>query len=149
MVLSFESGAPISIMKKFYRTVAFSLVVPLILLGVLCCHFSGMAQVSPCCSLISSLGHNSQSSSCDTSSKTSKKCTHCDCSKIVGIVDPNYSTSITISKDSFNSGYFVPAFQKEIHFPILRFFNYQSPPKVVQNSLPLQISVRPPPFGIL
>ena len=136
-----------SMMKQFNRTIAFSLVLPLIFLGVLCCHFSGMAQVSPCCSLTSPLIHNTQSS-CDTHTKK-QKCAHCDCSKIVGIVEHNYPTLITISKGSFVPSRFVFAFHEKIHDSTLRFFNYQSPPKIVQDSQPLQASVRPPPVIIL
>ena len=127
-----------SIMKLIYRTIVFSLIVPLLLLGVLCCHFSGMARASSCCSLISSLTHNLRST-CGSPSKTQKD-KHCDCSKIVGVLEHKYSTSMTVSKNSFVPGHFVLASQ-EAYCPTPRFFNYHSPPKAVQNSIPLYLQV--------
>ena len=136
--------------EQFYRIVIFSLIAPLVLLGVLCCHFSGMALAqTSCCSLVSSLTH-STSSSCDTSgSAKTKKCKSCDCFKVSGTVDQDYSKSVANSnKDSFIPRQFVLA-SSNGHYPALRFFNYQSPPKIVQNSFLLPIAVRPPPVSIL
>ena len=125
-------------MKWLYRIVAINLIVPLLFLGVLCCNLSEMAALASCC---------------DTSSTNtkSKNCKSSDCFKISGIVDQNnYSKSIAISKGSFPPNQFVLA-SSETHYPALRFFNYQSLPKIVQNSpsFYLQTAVRPPPFSIL
>jgi len=128
-------------MKKIYRIVALSLVAPLLLFGILCCHYSGMAcaQTSPGCSLISSSTHKFPLP-CDTSAGAkAKHCKTCDCFNISAFVDQNYSTAIP-GKDSFVSGRFILPFVK-VHYLTPRFFNYQSPPKIAQNSLPLYLQI--------
>jgi hypothetical protein len=127
-------------MKKFYRIVAGSLVAPLLFFGILCCHFSGMAcaQAFLCYSLISSATHKSPLS-CDASGTKAKQCKTCDCFKISAAVDQNYSTAIP-GKDGFVSGRFILSSVKA-YYLIPRFSNYQSPPKIVQNSLPLYLQI--------
>jgi hypothetical protein len=125
--------------NQFYRKIAFALIVPLLLLGSVCCHSSVMActKTPASCSLISSLTHQSHSS-CDTSA-SKKSCKDCDCYKISGVTDQNHSIAIP-GKDAFVSGHFILSPLKA-HSLTPRFFNYQSPPKVVQNPLPLYLQI--------
>lgn len=140
-------------MKAIYRTIGFSLIVPVLFLGVMCCHFSGMAMASQmsCCSVMSASTSAPQTHNqyCNQSQGTHKS-KSCECFKISGIVDKVHSQSGTVSKTDFIPNHFVFASQAVSYLPS-HFFNYQSPPKVIQNSPPfyLQVSVRPPPSSIL
>ena len=123
-------------MRSIRRIIAISLIVPLFFFGVLCCQV-GMAQASSCCCYsVYSIKDNPQSS-CDTSSKTQKG-KNCECFK-AGIFDHSYPKSFTITENSVPSS-FVLAFQ-EVYQITQRFFNYESPPKIVQNSLPLYLQI--------